>query len=81
MRDEAVALHERITTDGYMEQDEDVLTVYELVEGLQDVLIGYQVSSDPKKLITKSLKLGNLGGQCSNRHCMIRTVHRFLLQV
>jgi hypothetical protein len=44
-------LHERITTEGYAEREEDVLAVSVLAEDLRDVLLEYRVGSDPEKLI------------------------------
>jgi hypothetical protein len=45
-----------------VEQEEDVLAVSELVEDLWDVLLGYQVSGNPKNLTwCKAVETGMLG--------------------
>ena len=50
IRDKVKALHECVTTEGYVEREVDVLTVSGLAEDLRDVVLEYQVSSAPEGL-------------------------------
>jgi len=46
--DRAKALHEHITTEGYVEEKVDVQAASGLVNDLLDLALEYQVSSSPK---------------------------------
>jgi hypothetical protein len=51
IRDKAKGLYERITTEGYVEDEGDIVAVSGLAEDLRDVLLEYWVSVNPEKLI------------------------------
>ena len=44
IKENAKGLYERVTADGYVENEKDVAVVSELAEDLQDILLKYRVS-------------------------------------
>ena len=51
IRDKAKELRERAATKGYTECKDDALAVSQLAEDLRDVLLEYQVGSNPAKSV------------------------------
>jgi hypothetical protein len=51
IKDKAKGLHERIATEGYVQNEGDIAAVSGLAEDLQDGLIEYRVSIDPEVLM------------------------------
>lgn len=57
IKDKAKGLYERVTTEGYAENEADIVAVSGLAEDLRDVLLEYWVSTRKADTTVGSLKL------------------------
>ena len=73
IRDNGKALYDRISSQGHMEYQDDVLAVSGIAEDIRDVLLDYQVGGDKARAVVASLKLGRFDRWASNGRDITRT--------
>lgn len=57
LKDKAKEFYERVTVEGYVENEEDIAAVSGFAEDLRDVLLEYRVSIQRDGTTVRSLKL------------------------
>lgn len=57
LKDKAKEFYERVTVEGYVENEEDIAAVSGFAEDLRDVLLEYRVSIQRDDTTVRSLKL------------------------
>ena len=58
IRDNGIALYNRISVEGYQECQGDILVVSGMAEDIRDALLEYQVNGSKFHAVAVSLKLG-----------------------
>lgn len=72
IRDNGIALYDRISHQDYGESQDDVLAVSAMVEDIWDALLEYQVGGERSHMTTMSLRWRWFDRRLSNEEYMIR---------
>ena len=74
LRDKVKELHGRVTVEGYVENEGDVVVTSGLAEDIRDVLLEYRVSTQKVDTVVVSLKPWFSNRWHNNRRYMTRIV-------